>query len=223
MFRGGHCLQAFISNITKLLISKLVFTAFVAPCIYLLFCLPSVRRLFYLAVSLLHSCARACCPCLSNTVEKITPPGGQGSLDTEFISFVMLLEMSIVYGFAAPLIPVLCLCAILTHLAVFYTSRVYLKARFSHNTKPVANYLVFSLVLGNTFNVACFWGNADQSSKIFVTVGCTGLILGYVLYLKLPDRQAASKAGLQAPLLDPEESAASSVNVQEGTIGTSRV
>ena len=35
--RPGRCLQAIVANLSKLLISKLVITAFVAPCTYLLF------------------------------------------------------------------------------------------------------------------------------------------------------------------------------------------
>ena len=228
MFRGGRCLQSLTSNISKLLISKLIVTAFVAPCFYLVFCLlysklPCVQLLLGWLMSRLRSCVHTCCPRLSDCVPT-TPPEKSVSLDTELISFIMLLEMSIVYGLTAPVIPALCLCAVLTHLAVFYASRVHLQACFCHDVKPATNYLVFSLVLGSTLNIAYFWGSADSSSKIFLTVSCTGAVVGYLGQLKTEGRQAACKTGLLAPLIDPEgKSCPSSTNdlVHDGKLSSS--
>ena len=62
-------------------------------------------------------------------------------LDTELISILMLFEMSMVMGFVSPIVPLLCLCAILTHLGVFWVSRVHLGAVLSHEAKPVSNIL----------------------------------------------------------------------------------
>jgi hypothetical protein len=206
----GRCMQALVSNISKLLISKLMFTAFVAPCLYLLFCLPYFQRLRYRLVYRLQACVHTYCPCFYCCVRNIpaatagTLQRSPANLDTELISFIMLLEMAIVYGFAAPAIPLLCLCAVLTHLAAFYFSRVYLKAHFSHHVHPVSDYLIFSFLLSSTLNIAYFWGNADASSKVFVTVSSIFLIVAYLAWIKMESGRADGMASLRAPLLGQE-------------------
>ena len=180
--RPGRCLQAIVANLSKLLISKLIITAFVAPCTYLLFWLPCVRRaIFWIKQTVwLRRCLMSCWPWLG---QRLGQPTTATTIDTDLVSVIMLLEMAIVYGFAVPMIPVLCLCAVLTHLAVFHVSRVHLQARFTHDAKPVSDYLVFSFVLSNTLNIAYFWTNAERSSAIFVTVSCMGLMVGYFVAL----------------------------------------
>ena len=113
MFRGGRCLQALISQISKLLISKLIFTAFAAPLIYLAICLPSVQIFRQWILSRLQGavqslgrwlssrvrcCVRTCCPFLSSPVQKVPAVDSEGSQraavsqtaspDTEFTTHV---------------------------------------------------------------------------------------------------------------------------------------
>jgi hypothetical protein len=96
MGNSGRCMQAVISNLGKLLVAKLIITAFVAPSVYLLFCLPCVKT----ARGRFARKLLMCCPRLHCCLKMISNP--YPSLDMEIISLIMLLEMSIVYGFAAP-------------------------------------------------------------------------------------------------------------------------
>ena len=139
--------------------------------------------------------------------QRLGQPATATTIDTDLVSVIMLLEMAIVYGFAVPMIPVLCLCAVLTHLAVFHVSRVHLQARFTHDAKPVSDYLVFSFVLSNTLNIAYFWTNAERRSAIFVTVSCMGLMVGYfaALVTKALRTRNARKTEPRESLLAPED------------------
>ena len=91
---------------------------------------------------------------------------------------------------------------------------MHLQVCFSHDAKPVTNYLIFSSVLSGTLNIAYSLGNGDTSSKVFVTASCSALILGHIAWSKMVDLQAASKVGPHEPLLDPEEPVAASADVQ---------
>jgi hypothetical protein len=90
MGNPGRCMQAVVENLSRLLVSKLITTAFLAPLVYLIRCLPCVRiaqgRFFR---RLIQCCPRLIC-CLKNVSPFVR-------LDVEVISLIMLLEMSIVY------------------------------------------------------------------------------------------------------------------------------
>ena len=79
------------------------------------------------------------------------------SIDTELVSMLMLLEMSIVMGFFSPLVPLLCLCAMLTHLCAFHIARLRMGAWLRFDAEPASDYLVFAFVLSNAFTIAFFW------------------------------------------------------------------
>ena len=107
----------------------------------------------------------------------------------------------------------------LTHLAVFYTSRVYCYTSFEHDVKPASDYLIVSLVLGNALTSAYFWGTADKTSAIIVTTSCTSLTFGYLAWLKINNCRT-TKTGPETPLLvleslheEPGPEAASDVRV----------
>ena len=148
----------------------------------------------------------SCWPWLGH---RLGQPPTPTTIDTDLVSVIMLLEMAIVYRFAVPIIPLLCLCAMLTHLAVFHVCRVHLQARFTHDAKPVSDYLILSFVLSNTLNIAYFWTNADseRSGAIFVAVTCSGLMVGYFasLVTKALPNQNAPKAELREPLLEAQD------------------
>ena len=94
MGNPGRCMQAAVENLSKLLVSKLIITAFVAPLVYLLRCLPCLRiaqgRFFRRLIQ--------CCPSLICCLKNVSP---FVRLDVEVISLIMLLEMSIVYDLNA--------------------------------------------------------------------------------------------------------------------------
>ena len=121
-------------------------------------------------------------------------------MDSELVSALMIMEMAIVMGFAAPLVVILCLCTMLTHLAVFYVSRVHLNARFINDTKPICAYLIISLALSTALTVAYFWDNRRESDGpvvLLVLVGCPALLVIYLLYLacmRLRDLRSARQA-----------------------------
>ena len=96
----GKCLRAVIRNVSELLVSKLLITAFVAPPVYLLGCLECIHIARARVLRwLVWRCPRILC-CI-NFLGYPVPVGGVVSLDIELISLIMLLEMNIVYGVAA--------------------------------------------------------------------------------------------------------------------------
>ena len=196
---NGQCSRALVAGMSKLLTTKLITTAFVAPCIYLVFCLPCTQR----AVALTRRKLMACLPCFSCCLQCI-PTGSSATIDTELVSVLMLLEIGIVMGLVSPVIPILCLCATLTHLGVFRVSRVHLDARLSHDAKPVSDYLVFAFVLGTAVSIGFFWDNRNGKlgSATFVLVSCGSLVLGYLATLGIGRLKVRpNKAGLREPLL----------------------
>ena len=103
------------------------------------------------------------------------------------------------YGFVAPMIPALSICAVLTHLTMFYISRVYCATWFEHDSKPASDYLIFSFVLGNTLNCAYFWANGDEISALIVTISCMSMTAGLFLWLWVKSCRTARETSFEMP------------------------
>ena len=201
--RAGYCSRAIMRNLSSLLVPKLLITAFVAPCVYLVVCLPWCVRIRNSVIRCVQcfrwTCFECCLPRATETKET--------EIDSELISSVMILEMAIIMGFASPPVVLLCFCTMLTHLAVFHFSRVRLNARFINEARPCCSYLIVSLVLSNVLTVSYFWDNRKDTEGVatFVLVSCTGLVIVYVGWLILERCPRLSiQSGLRAPLLDVE-------------------
>lgn len=129
---------------------------------------------------------------------------GQISIDTEMVSIMMLYEMALVMGVLSPIIPLLCLCAMILHCGAFYVARVKMGARLQYDAEPDATYLLVCVALSNVAAVSYFWCNRDGAGEgaTFITVSCTGLTTAYLAWAAF-ERSQLPPEGMMG-MMEPE-------------------
>jgi hypothetical protein len=183
-----------VEGLAELVVSKLLFTAFVSPALVLWLCFRKMVAAKEAIMKVLKC----------NPNYKATK-----SLDTELSSCLMLTELAMVLGLAVPFILLLVTIAFAGHLAVFHLARSRLNIQMEDDGKPAIGYLCVSLLLGSGLHIWFFIDNYKCISGQYVV--CIGIpvciILGLIcgLWLKQASKRVhvppESLQSLQLPLL----------------------
>ena len=166
----GRCSRFVIEGLGKLVVAKVVITAFVSPGLTLLASFPALVRA---KESLVQYALRR--PDYSD----------KKSLDVELAGIIMLMDLCLIFGFAVPLVlPLLCV-AFAAHMAVFHLAASRLQQKVKYDCKPAGKYLFVSAIIGNGLNLWFFIDNADQIvGQTLVYIGipvgiCVGLSMAF--------------------------------------------
>lgn len=195
---SGFCSRAVVSTVGDLILSKLVFSAFVTPPLFLLQCTRHFRRFKEWIV---HNI-------FGNHEYKATR-----SVDREVAGITMLLEYPIVLGCCVPMVlPLVCI-TLLQSTAAFHFARTIMGAEFSDEATPSTVYLWFATILGMGLASWTFF-DCDFNGKYLVLVGAPGLLVGgaawSMLHRQAPHGEVEEKdaflASLQTPFLEEDRS-----------------
>ena len=129
---AGRCSRFVIAGLGELAVSKLVFTAFVAPGVSLFLSFPRVSAMMESVIRIVHPEYRS-----------------SKSLDVELAGLVMLMELALVFGVLVPLVAPLVAIALATQLATFHLAREQFGLQVQYDACPRFDYLAVSLCLGN--------------------------------------------------------------------------
>ena len=159
----GRCSRFVIESLGDLLVSKLLFTAFVSPAVTLLRNLPWAVRVQEVVMRVLMQ------------KEGYAPTM---SLDMELVLLAMMLDEVLVVGLAVPAIAPLACVAVLVRLAVLQltTKRLGMEVVNKEYATPLCHNFIVSLMLGAAFNLWFFVDNTNQNDGAYIA--CIGLPLG---------------------------------------------
>ena len=178
----GRCSRFVIESLGDLLVSKLVFTAFVSPAVTLLRNLPwALRVQEFMGRVLMQKQGYA----------------PKMSLGMEVVQLAMMLDEVLLVGLAVPVLAPLACVAVLVRLAVLQltTHRLGMEVINKEYATPLCHNFMVSLMLGASFNLWFFVDNASRNDGAYIAfIGIplgimVGIVGGFIWILKVSRRQ----------------------------------
>ena len=202
VYSPGKCPRAIIDAVGLLVVKKLVFAAFVAPSIVLLYNASPVRKLMlWFADHVSYSGYISRC---------VSKKANTPTISWEACSVMMMLAIALAFGFVMPLVIPLTGMAMWAHVAVFRYASNHMNVQLANDIQPSSWFLWFALhycsmlVMWMFYECdLCGWPLVVVTPIVSV-IGCViRKVMSFFVY-KTHGHDSDTKRMLEEPLLERE-------------------